>query len=230
MGRQRTTSPGPIGVIIAEPQAVVRAGLSLLIHSHEGFEVLLEGGVGPDALSSLLMLHRRTGVVALVGLSAGSEDDSFWHIRALRERVPSLPILACAANPNDFLVSRALFMGADGFTDTALDPAAFLGALRRTALGEVVLAGVPEGWLGRIADELERPPAPPQILTERELEVLSIAVEGLTARQIGTRLGVRERTVTTHLSHIYRKLGVGSRMAAVVAAKQAGLLSAGERR
>jgi DNA-binding NarL/FixJ family response regulator len=220
---------GRIGVIVAEPQAVVRAGLSLLIHAQDDLDVVIEGGVGEEALSSLNQLQRRTGLVALVGLCAGSEDESFWHIRSLRERVPSLPILACSATPSDFLVSRALFMGADGFADTGLDPVAFLSALRRTALGEVVLAGVPEGWLGRIADKLEQPPAAPQILSPRELQVLTIAEEGLTARQIGSRLGVKERTVTTHLSRIYKKLGVGSRMTAVAAAKQAGLLTIGDR-
>jgi two-component system, NarL family, response regulator DevR len=227
-GPTNTRNAGPVGVILAEPQAVVRAGLSLLIRSQEDFEVLIEGGVGEEALSTLLLLQRRTRMVALIGL--GSEPDSFWHIRALRERVPSLPILACAAHADDFLVSRALFMGADGFADTGIHPAVFLDALRDTARGEVVLAGVPGDWLGRIADQLERSPSAEEILTEREKQVLSVAVEGLTARQIGTRLGVRERTVTTHLSRIYRKLGTGSRLGAVVAARHAGLLSFEARR
>ena len=63
--------------------------------------------------------------------------------------------------------------------------------------------------------------------TQRELEVLRVATEGLTARQIGHRLGVRERTVTTHLAHIYRKLGTGSRVAAITAAARSGLVSVG---
>jgi DNA-binding NarL/FixJ family response regulator len=227
-----TTAPQATatGVILAEPQAVVRAGLSLLIRSQTDFEVLIEGGVGDEALSSTLLLQRRTGTVALVGLGLGSDHDPFRHIRALRERIPTLAILACAARPDDFLVSRALFMGADGFADTCIDPTEFLDALRRTARGEVVLAGVPGERLGRIADKLEESPSTNEILTEREMQVLSVAVEGLTARQIGTRLGVRERTVTTHLSRIYRKLGAGSRMSAVVAARHAGLLSIGETR
>jgi two-component system response regulator DevR len=220
----------PIGIILAEPQAVVRAGLSLLIRSQADFEVLMEGGVGDEALADLLLLQRRTGTVALVGLGLGSDHDSFRHIRALRERIPTLAILACAARPDDFLVSRALFMGADGFADTCVDPTEFLDALRRTAQGEVVLAGVPGERLGRIADRLEESAPATEILTEREMQVLSVAVEGLTARQIGTRLGVRERTVTTHLSRIYRKLGAGSRLGAVVAARHAGLLSLGETR
>jgi DNA-binding NarL/FixJ family response regulator len=57
--------------------------------------------------------------------------------------------------------------------------------------------------------------------------VLVVAAEGLTARQIATRLGVRERTVTTHLARIYGKLGVGSRLAAIRMASQSGLVSVG---
>jgi DNA-binding NarL/FixJ family response regulator len=217
--------PRRIGVIVAESQAVVRAGFSLLISSQEDLEVLIEESAADQVMASLLQLRRRTGMVALVGLGSGADRDRLGLIRSLRERVPSLPILACAANPDDFLVSRALFTGADGFADTSIHPADFLDALRRTAHGEVVLAGLPRHWLGRIADNLEQPPTTTRILTERELQVLSVAVEGLTARQIGSRLGVRERTVTTHLTRIYRKLGAGSRLAAVVAATHAGLLS-----
>jgi DNA-binding NarL/FixJ family response regulator len=64
-------------------------------------------------------------------------------------------------------------------------------------------------------------------LTEREREVLVVAAEGLTAREIASRLGVRERTITTHLARIYGKLGVGTRLAAIRLATQSGLVSAG---
>ena len=68
----------------------------------------------------------------------------------------------------------------------------------------------------------DRPNGP---LTFRERQVLSVASEGLTSREIADRLGVRERTVTTHLSRIYGKLGVRSRVAALRAATTAGLIS-----
>jgi ATP/maltotriose-dependent transcriptional regulator MalT len=64
------------------------------------------------------------------------------------------------------------------------------------------------------------------VVTEREREVLALAAQGFTARQIGNRLGVTERTVTTHLDHIYRKLGVSGRIAAISAGQQLGLLAA----
>jgi DNA-binding NarL/FixJ family response regulator len=80
--------------------------------------------------------------------------------------------------------------------------------------------------VGAIADGIERRRLVETALTDRERDVLRVAAEGLTARQIASRLGMRERTVTTHLSRIYGKLGVGTRVAAVRLATDAGLVSA----
>jgi DNA-binding NarL/FixJ family response regulator len=124
-------------------------------------------------------------------------------------------------------ISRALFLGADGYVDKNVDPVEFLQTLRQAADGEMVLAGPPNEWVGAIADGLEHRREIETRLTEREREVLSVAAEGLTAREIAIRLGVRERTVTTHLGRIYAKLGVGTRVAAIRVAAQSGLVSVG---
>jgi DNA-binding NarL/FixJ family response regulator len=87
--------------------------------------------------------------------------------------------------------------------------------------------GLEEGSLGAIVDGIDDQIESGRILTVREREILTVATEGLTARQIGTRLGVRERTVTTHLAHIYKKLGVSGRVSAIAVASRAGLVSAG---
>jgi DNA-binding CsgD family transcriptional regulator len=89
----------------------------------------------------------------------------------------------------------------------------------------VVLEGVPDTWVATIADNVERSASSEPVLTPRETEVLVVAAEGLTARQIGHRLGVRERTVTTHLGRIYRKLGATGRVAALAAASESGVLA-----
>ncbi|OFW78537.1 MAG: hypothetical protein A2Z48_03245 [Actinobacteria bacterium RBG_19FT_COMBO_70_19] len=90
----------------------------------------------------------------------------------------------------------------------------------------MVLVGPPPEWVGEIARGLERRTDVEVRLTEREREVLTVAAEGLTAREIGERLGVRERTVTTHLGRIYSKLGVGTRVAAIRVATVSGLVTA----
>ncbi len=80
--------------------------------------------------------------------------------------------------------------------------------------------------MAEIASGLERRRQAEDRLTHREREVLNVAAEGLTAREIADRLGVRERTVTTHLSRIYGKLGVRTRVAAVRVATLSGLVTA----
>ena len=82
------------------------------------------------------------------------------------------------------------------------------------------LGGIVEG-----VESMERQRATTPILTDREKAVLVAAADGLTAREIGRRLGVSERTVTTHLNHIYRKLNVSSRVAALSAAWRLGLIT-----
>jgi DNA-binding NarL/FixJ family response regulator len=219
-------SKRPLGVIVVDPLPVVRAGLSLLIEDRPDMEVLAEAGTAREALEAVRRI-RRNGVVVLVGLGLDGERDSFWLIRTIRERFPGLAVLGCGANADPVAISRALFMGADGFLDKSSDPVEFLQSLRRGAGREMVLAGPPTEWVGAIADSLERRLMVETALTGREREVLEVAAEGLTARQIASRLGVRERTVTTHLGRIYSKLGVGTRVAAIRVATHAGLVSVG---
>jgi len=215
-----------LGVIVVEPLPVVRAGLSLLIEDRPDMEVLAEAGSTTEALEAVRRI-RRDGVVVLVGLGLDGEHDSFWLIRTIRDRFPGVGVLGCGANADPLSISRALFMGADGFLDKSSDPVEFLQSLRRGATGEMVLAGPPTEWVGAIADSLERRQMVETALTDREREVLEVAAEGLTARQIATRLGIRERTVTTHLGRIYMKIGVGTRVAAIRVAAHAGLVSVG---
>jgi DNA-binding NarL/FixJ family response regulator len=215
-----------LGLVLVDPLPVVRAGLRLLIDGRPDMEVLAEAGTADDGLE-IVSRVRRTRVVVLVGLGIAGERDAFWLIRSLRERFPSHAILGCGANADPTTISRALFVGADGFVDKNLDPVEFLQSLRGVADREMVLASPVPGSIAQIAQGIERRRDLDVRLTEREREVLLVAAEGLTAREIASRLGVRERTVTTHLARIYGKLGVGSRLAAIRMAAQSGLVSVG---
>ncbi len=211
---------------MADPLPVVRAGLSMLIEDRPDLEVLAEVGTAEEALKAI-GASRRSRLVVLVGLGLEGAQDAYWLIRTLRERFPALAVLACGARADAMAISRALFMGADGYVDKNVDPLEFLQGLRQAAAGEMVLAGPPREWVGAIAEGLESRREVETRLTLREREVLTVAAEGLTAREIGERLGVRERTVTTHLGRIYEKLGVGTRVAAIRAAAVSGLVSVG---
>jgi two-component system response regulator DevR len=215
-----------LGVVLVDPLPVVRAGLGMLIEDRPDMEVLAEAGTADEALVAINRL-RRSRVVALIGLGLDGEHDAFWLIRTVRERFPALAILGCGARADPMAISRALFMGADGFVDKNVDPLQFLQALHAAADGEMVLAGPPTEWVRPIAAGIDLRRQVEAKLTSREVEVLTVAAEGLTARQIADRLGLRERTVTTHLGRIYGKLGVGTRVGALRAAAISGLVSVG---
>jgi DNA-binding NarL/FixJ family response regulator len=233
MAKKKSSSEAPtpapirrrLGVILIDPLPVVRAGISLLIDGRPDMEILAEAGEAEAGVRAIGRV-RRSRVVVLVGLGLGLEGDhdASWLIRTIRERFPSHAVLAMGANSSPTAVSRALFVGADGFVDKNSDPDAFLSAIRRAAAREMVLEGPASQEVGQIAEVLDARREIDGRLTGREREVLQVAAEGLTAREIAARLGVRERTVTTHLARIYGKLGVGNRVAAVRMATRSGLV------
>lgn len=215
-----------VEVVLADVRSVVRKGLALVISRESDMELLFEASTADETVEAVGRLGRLNGVVVVASLGLGGEHDSLWLIRTLRERFPSVRILACGSGGEAATVSRALLSGADGYADKSCESERFLDALRRTADAETVLEGIPGGALGAIAEAIDRQIDTGDVVTEREREVLALAAQGFTARQIGNRLGVTERTVTTHLDHIYRKLGVSGRIAAISAGAQLGLFAA----
>jgi DNA-binding NarL/FixJ family response regulator len=213
-------------VVVVDPLAVVRAGLAMLIGDQPDLQVLAEAG-SADACLWAVKRIRRSRLVVLVGLGLPGERDSLWLIGTLRERYPPATILVSGAGADGTTISRGLFMGADGYLDKDVEPTEFLQAIRQAARGEIVLAGAPVDWVGSIADDIGRRQHIGSRLTRREHEVLQVAAQDMTAREIARHLGVRERTVTTHLGRIYAKLGVNSRVGAVIEAARSGLVAVG---
>jgi DNA-binding NarL/FixJ family response regulator len=226
--RSRDDTRRRLDVVVVDPLAVVRAGLGMLIGDQPDMQALAEAGSAVECLGAVRRA-RRSRPVVLVGLGLPGERDSLWLIGALRDRYPLATILASGAGADASTISRGLLSGADGYLDKDVDPAEFLQAIRRAARGEVVLAGAPTDWVGSLADGIDRRRHLESRLTRREQEVLKVAAQDLTAREIARQLGVRERTVTTHLSRIYGKLGVNSRVGAVIEAARSGLLTVGSK-
>jgi two-component system response regulator DevR len=218
--------PRRLGVVVVDPFPVVRAGLASTIGSSPGLEVLAQASSADEAVSVVAGV-RRTRVVVLVAMGLAGDRDSYWLIRTLRERFPGHAILGLGSNADPHVVSRALFVGADGFVDKNIELVEFLAAIRSAGTDQMVIAGPAAASVGKIAEGIERRRSVGLRLTKREREVLAVAAEGLTAREIAERLGVRERTVTTHLARIYGKLGVGNRLAALRLAARSGLVSIG---
>jgi len=219
-----------VGVVLVEPMTVLRAGLRLLLTSDESVRILVESGDAIEALAQVQRIRAPMPVVALVGIELSGEHDAFWLIRSVREAAPSVIVIVTGTDLDTVAISRALFVGADGFINTDTDQLRLVSAVRRAARGEIVLEGLPRGALGVIVEGFGNGHG--SVLTDREREVLVAAADGLTARQIARRLGVAERTITTHLNHIYRKLGARGRVSALSAATRLGVFDnvAGPRR
>lgn len=216
--------PRRIGVALVDPVGVIRASLRMLFEAQADMQVVLEAGDAVGGVEALEAKHPGGDVVALVALELTGERDALWLIRSLRNRWPQMVVLATGTDLNRGVISQALFVGADGFVHKNSAPERFIEATRRAADGELVLEGLPRGALGAIVEGIESARGAHPVLTEREQAVLAAAAEGLTAREIGRRLGVRERTVTTHLNNIYRKLGASGRVAALAAASRLGVM------
>ena len=215
-------------VMIVEPVGVVRASLRMLLAAEPDIEVLGESDDADRAFSITSDLKSHARAVVLVALELSGVNDAFWLIRSIRDRFPQMTIIATGTDLHRGSISQALFVGADGFIHKNSSPDRYVDAMRRAAAGELVLEGLPRGALGEIVEGLDRQRPTPSLLTEREIMVLGVASEGLTAREIGRRLGVRERTVTTHLNHIYRKLGANGRVSALSEAMRLGVLAVPE--
>jgi DNA-binding NarL/FixJ family response regulator len=214
-----------LGVVVVDPLPIVSEGLELFLDSQDDFQVLAQANSADQAIERMAGLTRHTNVIVVVALETGGEHDAFWLIRQLREKHPTCVVVACSANSMKTAISRALFAGADGYINKRADPIEFLDSLRRAAQGELVLTGLPPDWFGDIAEGVAKEGEARSLLTERERQILLVAAEGLSAREIAGRLKLAERTVTTHLTNIYGKLGVHGRVAAITAAARAGLVS-----
>jgi len=213
------------GVVIVEPVGIVRMGVHMVFEKDDDFTFLGEATTADDAIELIAELPGHSGVAVLIGVELSGAHDSYWLMRAIRERMPSMTILATGTDLQPGAITQSLFMGADGFIHKNSSPERFVEATRRALAGELVLTGLPKGAISEFVEAAETKREPTPSLTERELGVLTAAAEGATAREIGRRLGVSERTVTTHLNHIYRKLGVSSRVAALSHALRLGIVS-----
>ncbi len=219
-GSHRATRP--LGVVIVEPLPVIRAELARLAEDQPDMELLAAVGSVGEAVSAVRPI-RRSRLVFVISLGLAEDRGSFWLIRSLRERFPGATIIACGGNVDPETISRALFVGADGYVDEGVSPRDFLEALRAAADGGVVLLGPGQ----RPPRARERPPLREELertLTISELGVLTGAAQGLSLPEIGRRLGLAERTVREGLQRIYRKLDVAGPIAALRIVLRSGLV------
>ncbi|HWM09679.1 MAG TPA: response regulator transcription factor [Solirubrobacteraceae bacterium] len=207
-----------ISLLIVDDHPVVRDGLRALFTGDDEFEVLGEAGDGPRAVA--LAEARRPDVVLMDLRMPGG--DGVTAIRELAARLPEVRVLVLTTYDDDSDVLPAIEAGATGFLLKDAPRDELIRAVRAAAAGESVLSpSVATRLVGQVRGPAEEP------LSARELDVLRLVARGTTNREAAARLFISEATVKTHLLHIYAKLGVNDRAAAVAAAYEAGLLVPG---
>lgn len=209
-----------VRVLIADDHPVYREGVARVIARYPEFQLVGQAGGGREALEQIRELKPD---VALVDLRL-PDIDAIRVVESLeREGLPTRVVIV-SAYEESATVYRAISSGARAYLPKVCTGETLCGTILAVARGETV---IPPALQTGLASELRarRERADDPVLTARELEILRLAADGLSAPEIAERLVVSVTTVKTHLQHIYGKLEVSDRAAAVAQALRRGLLT-----
>jgi DNA-binding NarL/FixJ family response regulator len=207
--------PAALRIVVVDDHPVVRDGLRGMLDGQFDLTVVGEAG---DGLEAMAVVARERPDVVLMDLRM-PRMDGVAAIAKIQQSQPEVRVLVLTTYDEDHDIVRAIEAGARGVLLKDAPRDELFRAIRAAARGEMVLApAVTARVFGRLRAPQEQTP------TERELEVLKLVARGLTNRAIGRQLALSEATVKTHLVHVFAKLGVADRTAAVTAALDRGLI------
>ncbi|MFC1470957.1 response regulator [Rhodococcus qingshengii] len=195
-----------IRVFLVDDHLVVRAGLRALLNTQPDVEVVGEASSGEEAATAI---QSALPDLVMMDLDMGTGMHGAEAIKRLRSDGVDVPVLVFTTYDTDADVVRAVDAGAIGYLLKDSTPDEIFGAVRGAVAGRSVLS---PAVASRLVQQMQRPQ---EALTARESELLSLLAEGMTNRELGKALFISEATVKTHLGHIYAKLGVDTRSAAV---------------
>lgn len=205
----------PVRLIIADDHPVVREGLRAVLDAEPGVEVVAEAANGQEALD-FVASHQPDLVLMDLQMPV---MDGVAAARRIRREHDHVKVLVLTTYDTDADIRRAVEAGATGYLLKDASREELMQAIRVAAAGESVLSPkVASRVLGRM-----RAPAE-EALSTRELEVLWEVADGLSNKEIGRSLHISEATVKTHLLHIFAKMGVEDRTAAVTTALERGIM------
>jgi DNA-binding NarL/FixJ family response regulator len=204
-----------IRLLIVDDHPVVRNGLRSMLAMHPNFEVVGEASTGLEAVE--LNTKLRPDVV-LMDLNM-PEMDGVAALAKIKEQQPDANILVLTSYGSDADITKALESGATGYLLKDAPRQELFEAILQTAQGKSLLG---QAVAARLVERMRGPTA--EALSSREIDVLTLLAKGASNRQIADQLFVTEATVKTHLIHIYGKLNVSDRTAAVTKALEQGII------
>jgi two-component system response regulator NreC len=206
-----------INVLIADDHAVVRAGLRALIRANKELELVGEATGGYEALE---LIEKTKPDVLVLDLSM-PDLDGISVTRILKEKGHTTYILILTVHEDEALLREAIKAGASGYIIKHAAEAELISAIQAVKRGDIYVH--PKMIRSLLFD---RPPANPKIdeatdpLTQRELDVLRLIVQGYTNKQVAEELSISVRTVEGHRSNLTEKLGLKSRVELVRYARE----------
>lgn len=228
MSASRGTAGEEVTVLIADDQALVRAGFKSILETEPGIKVVGEAADGRNAID---LVRKRRPSVVLMDIKMPDVDGLAATRRIVAEDPGTAVLMLTTFDLNEY-VYDALRAGASGFLLKDVLPEDLIAAVRVVAGGDGLIAPT---VTKRLIEQFVRaaPPSTPpdelDELTPREVEVLTLIARGLSNREIARDLVLSEATVKTHVKHVLAKLDARDRVQAVVFAYEAGLVSPGDR-
>ena len=205
-----------IHILLVDDHPVVREGLAGLLAGQADFEVV---GLAADGTTAVQLHESLQPDVTLMDLRMPGLD-GVGAIEAIKGKRPSAHILVLTTYDSDADIVRAVEAGATGYLLKDTPREELFRAIRATARGESVLT---PAVASRLMTRMRAPAE--ENLSPREIDVLQLVARGNGNREIGKQLHISTATVKTHLIHIFDKLGVNDRTAAVTVALEKGIIS-----
>jgi NarL family two-component system response regulator LiaR len=210
-----------IRVLIVDDHAVVREGLRAFLELQDGIEVVGEAGDGAEAVRRAVELAPDVVLMDLVMPVL----DGVEAMRGVRSTVPTARVIVLTSFLEDERLLPAIEAGAAGYLLKNVEPTELARAIRTAHAGETL---IDPAVAARLVTALSQRPAviraDPERLTRRETEVLELIAAGRSNKRIALALGISEKTVKNHVSHLLEKLGVSDRTQAALLAVREGLV------
>jgi len=199
-------------VLLVDDHALLRTGVANIINQEPDLQVIAEAGNGVDGVAAFEQYHPDVTLIDLrMPVMEGVEA-----VRQIRERDPRARVIVLTTYDTDDEISRALKAGAKAYVLKDIAAEQLVACIRDVLAGKSYLAPAAAAKLAEGVTRVQ--------LTPREMAALRLMADGKANKEIAGELGISERTVKTHLGHLFEKLGVTSRTEAIKVATRRGLV------